>query len=75
MHDEISRLLATQKVVPFLGAGISRQQLGFAAPGLRNRLAKTMAEPPHQDTDLAAVAQLIEDRIGENNPGCRASSP
>lgn len=67
MHDEISRLLATQKVVPFLGAGISRQQLGFAAPGLRNRLAKTMAEPPHQDTDLAAVAQLIEDRIGENN--------
>jgi hypothetical protein len=67
MLDEISRLLATQKVVPFLGAGISRQQLGFAAPGLRNRLVEAMGELPHADADLASVAQLLEDRVGEHN--------
>ena len=67
MIDEISRLLATQKVVPFLGAGISRQQLGFAAPGLRNRLVKTVGEQAHEEADLAAVAQLLEDRIGKDS--------
>lgn len=62
--DEIGRLLATHKVVPFLGAGISRSQLGFAAPGLRRLIAESLGEPHQEGTDLAAVAQRMSDKFG-----------
>ena len=64
MLDEISRLLARHKLIPFLGAGISRRQLGVGAPELRLRLAERLSEPPPKDCDLAAVAQRIEDTFG-----------
>lgn len=63
--DSLSALLARHKLVPFLGAGISRPQLGFAAPGLRSRLAEAMRTPPPHTADLAQVAELLEQEKGE----------
>ena len=62
--EELATLLARHKLVPFLGAGISRAQLGFAAPGLRTRLAAGMTPPPDPCADLAQVAEDIERRQG-----------
>jgi hypothetical protein len=64
--DGISGLLARHKLVPFLGAGISRPQLGFAAPGLRNRLAEVMVNPPPDGAELAQVADLMEQISGRD---------
>jgi hypothetical protein len=62
--NEISQLLAKHKLIPFLGAGVSRPQLGFGAPELRSRLAESLPEPPAKELGLADVAQLIEDTEG-----------
>ena len=66
-HDIIEKLgslLARHKLVPFLGAGISRAQLGFAAPGLRDRLAAASTPPSDPQADLAQVAEDMERRNG-----------
>lgn len=59
---EISELLSKQKLVPFFGAGISRQHLGFAAAELAHELANHLGEPP--DTLLSDLADHYEDRNG-----------
>jgi hypothetical protein len=64
--NEISQRLAKHKLIPFLGAGVSRAQLGFGAPELRSRLAETLPEPPPNASGLADVAQLIEDSEGSD---------
>ena len=64
--NEISQLLAKHKLIPFLGAGVSRPQLGLGAPELRSRLAETLPEAPPNALGLADVAQLIEDSEGSD---------
>lgn len=60
---EMAELLSKHKLVPFLGAGISRDQLGFAAAGL----AREMAEKLGLSTDilLSDVSDAFVDRLGE----------
>lgn len=62
--EDLSSLLARHKLVPFLGAGISRAQLGFAAPGLRDLIAVAMSPPADPQADLAQVAEEMERRSG-----------
>ena len=64
--DEIGLQLAKHKLIPFLGAGVSRPQLGLGAPELRSRLAETLPEAPPNALGLADVAQLIEDSEGSD---------
>ena len=58
--EEISERIAGHKLIPFLGAGISRPQLGFAATGLRDLLSAVMKKEPPINADLARVADLLE---------------
>src|ERR1700739_268895 len=60
--DEISKLLSQQKLVPFFGAGASRQHLGFDGAGLAHEIAKILVEPP--ETLLSELADHYEDRYG-----------
>src|ERR1700729_4179279 len=62
--DEIGRKLAKHKLIPFIGAGVSRPQLGVGAPELRARLVEAFGVPSAPERDLAAVAQFIEDTKG-----------
>lgn len=60
--DEISELLSQQKLVPFFGAGLSRQHLGFAAAELAWELADLLGQP--HETPLADLTDQYEDQYG-----------
>jgi hypothetical protein len=62
--EEIGKLLAKHKLIPFLGAGVSRSQLGLGVPELRARLSEHLPEAFDREAGLAEVAQAIEDRVG-----------
>lgn len=62
--DELAELLAKHKLVPFFGAGISRQQLGVAGAELAREMAAQLSEP--EDTLLSKVADDFADRLGED---------
>jgi hypothetical protein len=64
--EAMSQRLANHKLIPFLGAGISRPQLGFAAPGLRDRLAEALRTEPPGTADLTMVADLLEQESGSD---------
>ena len=61
--DEIADLLARHKLVPFFGAGMSRQQLGFAAAELAQDIAPLVNRPP--ETPLSQLADDFADQYGE----------
>jgi hypothetical protein len=52
--DDIGSLLAQHKLVPFFGAGVSRQHLGFAGRELAVEMAGILKKP--LDTPLAVLA-------------------
>jgi hypothetical protein len=52
--EEMADLLSKHKLVPFFGAGISRQHLGLAAAELAREMAEEIGYPP--ETQLADVA-------------------
>lgn len=60
---EMADLLCKQKLVPFFGAGISRQHLGVAAAGLAHEMAQEIGCPP--ETWLADVADAYVDARGK----------
>lgn len=60
---EMADLLARHKLVPFFGAGVSRQHLGFAADELAGEMASATGQPP--ETLLADVADVFADARGE----------
>lgn len=60
---EMAKLLAEEKLVPFFGAGISRQHLGFAAAELAHELAAELGEP--HDTLLSELSDMYADRRGK----------
>lgn len=60
--DEMADLLARQKLVPFFGAGISRQHLGLAAAELALEMAQRLGVPA--DTALAELADEFEEEFG-----------
>lgn len=60
---EMADLLARHKLVPFFGAGISRQHLGFAADELARQMASEIGQPAN--TLLADVADAFSDMRGE----------
>jgi hypothetical protein len=62
--DEMADLLGKHKLIPFFGAGISRQQLGFAAAGLAQQIAPMVGKPP--DTLLSTLADDFIDQLGED---------
>jgi len=62
--EEIAKLLAQQKLVPFFGAGLSRQHLGVAAVELAHEMARQIGAPP--DTLLADLTDLFADQKGED---------
>ncbi len=61
--DEIADLLAKHKLVPFFGAGISRQHLGFAAAELAREIAPLVRKPP--ETLLSELADDFADQFGD----------
>lgn len=61
--SEIVELLASHKLVPFFGAGISRQHLGVAAAELAHAMAAELSEPPA--TGLSIISDLYAERLGE----------
>ena len=61
---EIAELLAGYKLVPFIGAGISRRHLGFAAAELAQALTTEIGEPP--ETSLSIVSDLYAARRGND---------
>ncbi len=56
-------LLAKHKLVPFFGAGISRQHLGLAAAELAHEMAEAIGYPP--ETPLADVADAYANARGQ----------
>ncbi len=60
---EMAELLARQKLVPFFGAGISRQHLGVAAAELAAEMAQALGVPA--DTALSELADEFADKFGE----------
>src|ERR1700693_4861159 len=58
--DELAELLANHKLVPFFGAGISRQQLGFAAAELAKEIA-----PLVRKSSEALLSQLADDFVDQ----------
>ena len=61
--DEIANLLADQKLVPFFGAGLSREILGLGTSELADELAHQLGLPG--PVHLADVADLYVARFGE----------
>lgn len=61
--EEVADLLAQHKLVPFFGAGISRQHLGVAAAELAQEMAERIGQPP--ETPLADVSDLYAEGQGE----------
>ncbi len=61
--DEMAGLLAKHKLIPFFGAGISRQHLGFAAAELAQEIAPRVGKPP--ETLLSQLADDFVDQFGE----------
>ena len=61
--DEMADLLGKHKLVPFFGAGISRQHLGFAAAELAREIAPLVGKPP--ETLLSELADDYADKSGE----------
>jgi len=62
--EEMADLLAKHKLVPFFGAGISRQHLGFAAAELAHEMANEIGSSP--ETSLADVADAYTDARGQS---------
>jgi hypothetical protein len=62
--DQIALLLSKQKLVPFFGAGLSRDHLGFAGAGLARDLAKQTNAPA--DTPLADLSDIFADQYGQD---------
>lgn len=60
---EMAVLLAKHKLVPFFGAGISRQHLGLAAAELAHDMAAEIGHPP--ETPLADVADTYIEARGQ----------
>src|SRR5579859_3928321 len=60
---EMADLLARHKLVPFFGAGISRQHLGVAAAELARDMAVEIGRPP--ETPLSEIADSFSDERGE----------
>lgn len=60
---EMADLLAKHKLVPFFGAGISRQHLGFAAAELAHAMATEISHSP--ETALADVADAYVEAHGQ----------
>jgi hypothetical protein len=60
--DEMADLLADHKLVPFFGAGISRQHLGVAAADLAHEMARRLAAST--DTPLSELADQFAERFG-----------
>lgn len=60
---EMADLLARHKLVPFFGAGISRQHLGVAAAELARDMAVDISQPP--ETPLSEIADSFSDERGE----------
>jgi SIR2-like domain len=61
---EIAELLASHKLVPFFGAGISRDHLGVAAAELAHQMAADLGESPEKL--LSELADLYEERHGRD---------
>lgn len=59
----MAALLAVHKLVPFFGAGISRQHLGLAAAELAREMAKEINAAP--ETLLADLADIYSEKQGE----------
>jgi hypothetical protein len=59
---EMADLLARQKLVPFFGAGVSRQHLGVAAAELAIEMARRLGVPA--DTALSDLADQLADKFG-----------
>lgn len=59
---EMAGFLANHKLVPFVGAGISRQQLGFAAAELAGEMAGSLGLPA--DTMLSDVSDAFAEEKG-----------
>ncbi|RSU51068.1 SIR2 family protein [Sphingomonas sp. S-NIH.Pt15_0812] len=59
---DIATLLAGYKLVPFIGAGVSRRHLGLAGAELAQAFASEIGEPP--ETPLATVSDLYAERRG-----------
>ncbi len=62
--QKMADLLARQKLVPFFGAGISRQHLGVAAAELAHELANRLGA--RDDVPLSEVSDEFVDRFGES---------
>lgn len=62
--DELGKLLAQKKLIPFIGAGISRQHLGFAGAELAKELAELLDEP--STSLLSDLANTYTERHGED---------
>jgi hypothetical protein len=60
--EEMADLLADHKLVPFFGAGISRQHLGVAAAELAHEMAKRLAASGN--TPLSELADQFAERFG-----------
>ncbi len=60
---EMAGFLAKHKLVPFVGAGISRQQLGFAAAELAGEMATALDLPASMP--LAEVADIYAEQKGD----------
>jgi hypothetical protein len=61
--EEMADLLGKQKLVPFIGAGVSRPQLGFAAAGLAEQMAEPLGRSP--DTLLSELSDIYADELGD----------
>lgn len=61
--SEMAALLAQHKLVPFFGAGISRQHLGLAAAELARDMAAEIGRPP--ESPLADVADTYLEARGQ----------
>ncbi|MFG7103568.1 SIR2 family protein [Burkholderia pseudomallei] len=60
---EMADLLARHKLVPFFGAGISRQHLGVAAAELAREMTVELNRP--HETPLSEIADSFSDERGE----------
>ena len=61
---EIAELLASYKLVPFLGAGVSRRHLGLAAAELAQALSTEIGEP--LETLLSTASDIYAARRGSD---------
>ncbi len=61
----MAMLLAQQKLVPFFGAGLSRNHLGLAAAELAQEMAERVGVP--HSMLLSEVSDMFLDRFGEGD--------